>query len=55
MNSQLNFFDFLCTDLELKTEVEDPNQGAEMIVIQCKVGIPNTSVGARGLSAQPDN
>ena len=32
-NSQLDFFDFLHADLELKTEVEDPNQGAEMIVI----------------------
>jgi hypothetical protein len=32
-NSQLNFIDFLHTDLKLKTEVEDPNQGAEMIVI----------------------
>ena len=32
-NSQLNFVDFLCADLELKTEVEDPNQGAEMIII----------------------
>ena len=32
-NSQLNFVDFLHADLELKTEVEDSNQGAEMIVI----------------------
>ena len=32
-NSRLDFVDFLRADLELKTEVEDPNQGAEMIVI----------------------
>jgi hypothetical protein len=25
INSQLNFFDFLCTDLKLKTEVKDSN------------------------------
>ena len=33
MNSQIDFIDFLHADLELKTEVENPNQGAEMIVI----------------------
>ena len=32
-NSQLDFIDFLHADLKLKTEVEDPNQGAEMIII----------------------
>ena len=32
-NFQLNFIDFLLTDLELQTEIEDSNRGAEMFVM----------------------
>jgi hypothetical protein len=33
MDSQLDFTDVLLADLELKTEVKDSNEGAEMFVI----------------------
>ena len=33
MDSQLNFIDVLLSDLELQTEIEDSNKGAEMLVI----------------------
>ncbi len=33
MDSQLNFVDVLLTDLELQTEIEESNKGAEMFVI----------------------
>ncbi len=33
MDSQLNFVDVLLTDLELQTEVDESNKGAEMFVI----------------------
>jgi len=33
MDSQLNFIDVLFSDLELQTEIEDSNKGAEMLVI----------------------
>ena len=32
-DSQLNFVDVLLTDLELQTEVDESNKGAEMFVI----------------------
>ena len=33
IDSQLNFVDVLLSDLELQTEIEDSNKGAEMLVI----------------------
>ena len=32
-DSQLNFVNVLLTDLELQTEIEDSNKGAEMFII----------------------
>ena len=33
MDSQLDFVDVFLTDLELQTEIENSNEGAEMFVI----------------------
>jgi len=33
MDFQLNFINVLLSDLELQTEIEDSNKGAEMLVI----------------------
>jgi hypothetical protein len=33
MDSRLDFIDFLLADLKLETEIEDSNEGTEMLVI----------------------